>query len=119
MDDDDYAGPATLLVNGRDLPVRVRLIAVHQPVDGRIHWAGRVGADPTLTELLGSSGADVELVTPEGRASGRIGEPDPWGRYRVTGVGCAPFRASVDVASVDVASVDVASVDVASVDVAD
>ncbi|MGQ0483403.1 MAG: DUF4873 domain-containing protein [Pseudonocardia sp.] len=113
MDDDDYAGPATLLVNGRDLPVRVRLIAVHQPVDGRIHWAGRVGADPTLTELLGSSGADVELVTPEGRASGRIGEPDPWGRYRVTGVGCAPFRASVDVASVDVASVDVASVDVA------
>ncbi|MGH3588996.1 MAG: DUF4873 domain-containing protein [Pseudonocardia sp.] len=31
------------------------------------------------------------LSTDGGRAEARIGEADPWGRYRVTGVGPPPF----------------------------
>ncbi len=92
MDDDDYAGPATVRLDERELPVKVRLIAVNEPIDGRIHWSGRIEADAALDELLGGSSSDMELVTAGGRAEGKIGEPDPWGRYRVTGVGPPPFE---------------------------
>jgi uncharacterized protein DUF4873 len=92
MDEVDYAGPATLLVDEWEVPVRVRLVAVNEPVDGRIHWSGRVEADQTLHEVLGGSTTAMELVTPNGRAPGKVGEPDPWGRYRVTGVGRPPFE---------------------------
>jgi hypothetical protein len=89
---EDYAGPATLLLHQRELTVRVRLVAVHQPVDGRIHWSGRIDAAPALHELLDGASSDVELVTASGRAQGKVGEPDPWGRYRVSGVGRPPFE---------------------------
>ena len=59
--------------------------------DGRLHWFGRVAAHAALHELLDGVSADVELATGSGRAGGRIGEPDRWGRYRVTGVGNPPF----------------------------
>jgi Domain of unknown function (DUF4873) len=91
MDEVDYAGPATVLVDEQEVPVRVRLIAVNEPVDGRIHWSGRVEADQTLHEVLGGSTSAIELVTASGRAPGKVGEPDLWGRYRVTGVGPPPF----------------------------
>jgi hypothetical protein len=91
MDEVDYDGPATLVLEGRELAVSVRLLAVTQPVDGRTHWSGRVAADPELSALLGGAAADAELVTPGGRAAAKVGEPDPWGRYRVTGVGAPPF----------------------------
>lgn len=89
---EDYAGPATVLLEQRELAVRVRLIAVHEPVDGRIHWSGRIDAAPALDELLGGASTEVELVTPSGRARAKVGEPDPWGRYRVSGVGRPPFE---------------------------
>ncbi|HEY2205283.1 MAG TPA: DUF4873 domain-containing protein [Pseudonocardia sp.] len=91
-DDEGYTGPATLRIDDRELPVRVRLLAVFEPVDGRMHWAGRVATDPALHELLGGRSSPVELRTPQGSAAGGIGEPDPWGRYRVSGAGPPPFR---------------------------
>lgn len=90
-EDDDYAGPATVLLNTRELPVQVRLMAVHQPVDGRIHWSGRIEADPDLHELLGGAGAEIRLSTPRGEADAHVGDVDPWGRYRVSGTGRPPF----------------------------
>ncbi len=81
-----------MLVGERELSVQVRLMAVHQPVDGRTHWFGRVDAEPVLHELLGGASTDVGLVTPSGAAAGRLGDPDPWGRYRVSGVGRPPFE---------------------------
>lgn len=91
MDEDDYAGPATVLVSGRDISVQVRLMVVHQPVDGQLHWSGRIAADPELHEVLAGSTTEVELVTPDGRATAKVGDVDPWGRYRVSGVGNPPF----------------------------
>jgi hypothetical protein len=86
--EDGYTGPATLHIGSRTLPVQARLDARHEPLDGRLHWFGRVrpnGDEPVL------AAADVEIVTPGGRAAGRLGERDPWGRYRVTGVGAPPY----------------------------
>jgi hypothetical protein len=96
MDDDGYAGPATLTVDGRDLPVRVLLDARHEPHDGKLHWFGRMALpgdpiDPALTAALTSRTSRIELSTATGRSVARVGELDLWGRYRVTGVGPPPF----------------------------
>ncbi|MBN9099509.1 MAG: DUF4873 domain-containing protein [Pseudonocardia sp.] len=97
MDDDDgYAGPATLTVDGRDLPVQVLLDARHEPQDGKLHWFGRMTLEgdprePALLRALASTTSRIELGTAAGRSEARIGDLDPWGRYRVTGVGTPPF----------------------------
>lgn len=88
--DDGYTGPAVLTVDGQDVPVRAQLDARHEPHDGRMHWFGRVrleGAEPE-----GLTSGQAELRTEDGRAPAQIGDVDPWGRYRVTGVGTPPFR---------------------------
>jgi hypothetical protein len=85
---DEYAGPATLTVDGTTLDVQVRLEAHIQPHDGKVHWYGRVAREDALV-VRGS--ADVLVVTPVGTARGRIGDVDLWGRYRLTGVGNPPY----------------------------
>jgi hypothetical protein len=94
--DGGYRGQATLNVDGRDVPVRVVLDARHEPQDGRLHWFGRavldVAADPDLHRALTTATSHIELrVGDEHRATARIGAVDPWGRYRVTGIGTPPF----------------------------
>lgn len=94
--DDGYAGPATLTVDGRHLPVRVLLDTRHEPQDGKLHWFGRMTlegdpTEPSLLRALTSTTSRIELSTPTGRAATGIGDLDPWGRYRVTGVGPPPF----------------------------
>ena len=87
-DHDGYEGVATLTVDGRDVPVHVLLDARHEPLDGRLHWFGRM----TLPEPVpGLASAKLELRTEGGRAEAKAGEQDMWGRYRVTGVGPPPF----------------------------
>jgi hypothetical protein len=98
MDDhaDGYRGPAVLAVDGREIAVHVLLDARHEPHDGRLRWFGRVifGDAPTAEQeaTLSAPSADVALRTASGSARARIGEVDPWGRYRVTGVGRPPFE---------------------------
>jgi hypothetical protein len=92
--DDGYSGAAVLTVDGREIPVQVLLDAKHEPVDGRLHWFGRLSfdrADPELEQALAAVTGTVELRTGEHRAQARIGDVDPWGRYRVTGIGPPPF----------------------------
>ncbi|OZM83701.1 DUF4873 domain-containing protein [Pseudonocardia sp. MH-G8] len=91
MDDHDegYTGPAVLTVDGRDVPVQARLDSRHEPHDGRLHWFGRIRPEGAAPDLAGTR---VELATPSGRARARLGDVDPWGRYRVTGIGTPPFR---------------------------
>jgi Domain of unknown function (DUF4873) len=87
-DHDGYEGPATLTVDGRDVPVHVLLDARHEPQDGKLHWFGRM----TLPgPVEGLTSGRTELSTAGGRSEARVGEVDPWGRYRVTGVGMPPF----------------------------
>ncbi|AEA23325.1 DUF4873 domain-containing protein [Pseudonocardia benzenivorans] len=89
-DHDGYRGPATLTVRGRELAVQALLDARHEPLDGRMHWFGRLTGDD-LADALGSRTADAVLTTPLGRSSARVGDVDAWGRYRVSGVGTPPF----------------------------
>jgi hypothetical protein len=87
--DDGYTGPAVLTVDGRDVPVHAQLDAKHEPHDGRLHWFGRIRVEDGHPE---SPSGPVEGRTETGRAEGRIGDVDPWGRYRLTGVGTPAFK---------------------------
>jgi hypothetical protein len=87
--EDGYRGPAVLTVDGRDVPVHALLDARHEPHDGRLRWFGRITPVADAPDLAAGQG---ELSTDGGRAEARIGDVDPWGRYRVTGVGRPPFR---------------------------
>ena len=90
-DEPGYDGPARLVSGDRSIEVTVTLRGVFQPIDGKYHWHGRVGGDPSVAELA-RSGASVVLRTPEGGAAARLSDQDPWGRFRVTGTGRPPFE---------------------------
>ncbi|TCK26471.1 DUF4873 domain-containing protein [Pseudonocardia endophytica] len=92
--DGEYEGPATIVVDGTEVVVEVRLGCHHEPFDGKLHWAGRVKAEPRLAELVGT-GADVEVRTEGHSATGRLGDADLWDRYRLTGTGRPPFALDV------------------------
>ena len=92
--DGEYDGPATIVVDGEEIAVEVVLGCHHEPFDGKLHWAGRVKAEPRLAALVGT-GATVEVRTDGHAAPGRLGDPDLWDRYRLTGVGRPPFALDV------------------------
>jgi hypothetical protein len=83
---ESYDGPAQI----GSTEVTVQLRGHFEPIDGRFHWWGRVGADAAL-DAQHTSGAEVMLVTPHGKAPGKLTDVDPWGRFRVSGTGRPPF----------------------------
>lgn len=95
-DEDGYAGPANLTLDDSTLTVEVTLRGNFEPVDGRYHWYGRVQPHPSLS--LGARKPEVVLTTPVGEARGILSDPDPWGRYRITGTSRPPFEVPVSLA---------------------
>lgn len=91
-DEDGYRGPATLLLDGVELAVTVTLRGNFEPVDGRYHWYGRLQPSDALAEKVGARKSPAVLRTPVGEAGGVLSEPDPWGRYRITGTSRPPFE---------------------------
>lgn len=89
--EDGYSGPATLTVDGQDVPVHALLDARHEPHDGKLHWFGRIRPDDAGAVPDLSRARTIELSTPAGRSPATIGDLDPWGRYRVTGIGLPPY----------------------------
>ncbi|MEU6132617.1 DUF4873 domain-containing protein [Saccharopolyspora sp. NPDC047091] len=89
--DEEYEGEAVLFTAEREVPVAVLLRGHFQPIDGRFHWYGRVAADDAVAELAGGRKTQVVLRTTRGEAVGSLSDPDPWNRYRITGVGRPPF----------------------------
>jgi hypothetical protein len=87
---EEYDGPAEILLDGRSIGVAVALRGHFEPIDGRFHWWGRVHSCPELDDAA-RSGAVVVLRTPHGSADGRLSDVDPWGRFRLTGTGRPPF----------------------------
>ncbi|KNX37654.1 DUF4873 domain-containing protein [Luteipulveratus halotolerans] len=85
-----YDGVAMVSSPDATAEVGVRLRGAFQPIDGRFHWYGRLASDSVVSERF-SSGTTVTLSTPHGSAAGRLSDVDPWGRFRVTGVGRPPF----------------------------
>ncbi|HEY3747697.1 MAG TPA: DUF4873 domain-containing protein [Pseudonocardiaceae bacterium] len=100
-DDDGYTGPATLVVDERELAVEVDLRGHFQPIDGRYHWYGRLRANSELDELVGGRKRTALLRTDEGEATGEVSDPDPWQRYRITGISKPPFTVPVALADVE------------------
>ena len=84
--EEQYDGPATIA----DTEVEVLLRGHFEPIDGRFHWWGRIAANERL-DAEQTSGATVTLVTPHGKADGRLSDVDPWGRLRISGTGRPPF----------------------------
>src|SRR5699024_8457696 len=84
-EDDDYAGPATLVHDETECPVDVQLRGYFQPIDGYYHWYGRIRPNDTLAGLAGGKKKRVEIRTPQGAAAAEVSDPDPWGRYRISG----------------------------------
>ncbi|AXX28152.1 DUF4873 domain-containing protein [Actinosynnema pretiosum subsp. pretiosum] len=93
-DHEGYSGPAVLVLGGHEVRVEVDLRGFFQPIDGRYHWYGRIAADPRVTGLVEAGARTADLRTPAGSATGSLGDPDPWGRYRVAGTGAPPFTAA-------------------------
>lgn len=86
---EEYAGPATVVAGETSVEVEADLRGRFEPIDGRFHWYGRLAASPELDEL--GSGATVSVTTEHGSAEGRLSDIDPWGRFRLTGLGRPPF----------------------------
>jgi hypothetical protein len=93
---DGYEGPATLTAGGSQFTVEVQLRGHFQPIDGRYHWYGRTAAHDALTGTLKSGRTAALLTTPEGSAPCELSDPDPWQRYRVTGISTPPFATKLD-----------------------
>ncbi|RNL63122.1 DUF4873 domain-containing protein [Nocardioides marmoriginsengisoli] len=88
---EEYAGPAQVLGDSPEpIDVEVQLRGHFEPNDGRFHWYGRIAANEAL-DAQHRSGARVALRTPYGIAAGKIADVDPWGRFRITGLGTPPF----------------------------
>ncbi len=90
-DEDDYNGPALIFTAEREITVDVVLRGNFQPIDGRFHWYGRTRPSSELDELTSGKKVQVVLRTERGEAAAHLSEPDPWGRYRITGTGTPPF----------------------------
>ncbi|MFD4180672.1 DUF4873 domain-containing protein, partial [Rhodococcus sp. NPDC058514] len=90
-DDAAYAGAARLSTTELALAVEVHLSGHFEPLDGNYHWYGRVAGDG-LTELKRRGRSALHLTIPGGpETAATLGEQDPWGNYRITGVGAPPF----------------------------
>jgi Domain of unknown function (DUF4873) len=89
---DAYTGPAGLRISGGEFGVQAELRGHFEPVDGRYHWYGRLARHDGLAARVPQGRASGLLTTPHGSAHCELSDPDPWGRYRVTGVSTPPFR---------------------------
>jgi cation diffusion facilitator CzcD-associated flavoprotein CzcO len=92
-DDDGYTGPASLRLGDARFDVLADLRGRFEPIDGRYHWYGRLARHDGLTAALPRGRGAGVLTTPEGAAPCELSDPDPWHRYRVTGVARPPFPA--------------------------
>jgi len=86
-----YAG--VLVTPDGDLPVEVELSVRFEPVDGKVHWGGRIAPNPPVAALVRGGLRACQLrIDGAGRPAvpARLGDTDPWGGIRVTGVGPPP-----------------------------
>jgi hypothetical protein len=92
--DEEYRGDATIRTGTEAVTVAVRLSVRFEPVEGRYRWGGRAAPDETLSERLRDGERDVTVRIGDREAPARLGEPDPWGGVRLTGVGRPPWTAT-------------------------
>ena len=90
--DEGYAGAATLRLADGDLPVRIRVSGRFEPIDGRYRWTGAAdGGDDLVARVRAGTREGTLRIPDAAEAPVRLGEPDPWGAVRITGVGHPPW----------------------------
>lgn len=89
---DAYTGPASVRICTDEFDVQAELRGHFEPVDGRYHWYGRLARHDGLAARIPQGRAAGLLSTPHGSAECELSDPDPWHRYRVSGVSTPPFR---------------------------
>lgn len=82
-----YSG--SLVTPDSELPIEVDVTVRFEPVDGKVHWSGRIAPNPPLAALV-RGGLRACQVRIDETVPARLGDPDPWGGIRVTGVGPPP-----------------------------
>lgn len=88
--DTEFSGSAVLSAGGRTESVQVHLNGHFEPLDGVYHWYGRVVGD--VVGFKKPNGSPLVLRIGDGPESpAALAEEDPWGNYRITGVGAPPF----------------------------
>jgi hypothetical protein len=93
--DERYAGAAVLRADGVEVSVTIEVAGRVEPVDGRYHWGGRVAPAPEVAALVRGGKRAAELGLPgTPPVPARLGDVDPWGGVRITGVGTPPWHAS-------------------------
>ncbi|MGF7121479.1 DUF4873 domain-containing protein [Rhodococcus sp. BE178] len=91
-DEEDYRGPAVLEGAGLRLAVEVHLTGHLDPLDGHYHWYGQVAGDDRIADLKRPDAGVPTLRIGDGPLVDAIlAERDPWGHFRITGVGAPPF----------------------------
>ena len=87
-----YEGRLTVRAEGSAIEVEGQLHGFFQPIDGSYHWYGRLAPDERIGAWVAEHGrAPVEISVGTGApVSGRLGERNPWGGHRVTGIGPPP-----------------------------
>lgn len=89
--DEEYDGPARLVVDGREIAVHARLSGHFEPIAGRYRWAGRLHPSDELRAAVRPNTA-ARLCTTDGHAAeATVREEDPWGGFRIGGSGRPPF----------------------------
>lgn len=101
--DDDYRGAAVVFTADDEAHVDVVLRGNFEPIDGRFHWYGRITASAEVDRLTAGRKKEVVLRTPHGEAAATLSDPDPWNRYRVSGLGYPPFDVATDLETVEAA----------------
>nr|WP_245556873.1 DUF4873 domain-containing protein [Jongsikchunia kroppenstedtii] len=99
--DYDYSGTGTIVCRGKAVQVNVNVKGYFQPLDGLYTWYGRINRSAELDDLIRGKRTVAVLSTPEGRAECVVGDPDFWGRYRVTGKSRPPYHVPTTLAEVE------------------
>ncbi|MFG1603295.1 DUF4873 domain-containing protein [Actinoplanes sp. NPDC049265] len=89
---EDYRGPAVVTVGDSSASLDVRLSAHFEPLEGRLRWAGRIAPDAALVAAYRAGFREATITVADGSpASAKVGEPDPWGGLRLSGIGFPPW----------------------------
>ena len=90
-DDTEYRGPGVLTSGDLAVAVEIFLNGHIEPVDGLYHWYGRVVGDG-VDAAKRRNRAPLFLTIGDGpEVPAALAERDPWGHYRISGVGTPPF----------------------------
>lgn len=104
-EDSDYIGPATVVIRGTAVDVKVEIRGYREPIDGIYRWIGRIDPNDALREMVGDLQRQLAVIrTAHSAQEAYVGDPDFWGRYRIVGKSTPPYHVETDLEKVEQAA---------------